>query len=145
MPDIDVDFCKDRRQEVINYVSEKYGQDNVAQIITFGTMASKAAVRDVGRVLDIPYAEFYKISKLIPTGPDVKNLDDAMKMEPRLKEIYNTNPQMKEMIDIAKRLEGLSRHASTHAAGVVIAPEPLTSSPRSTRTLLKRWSLPSST
>ncbi len=126
MPDIDVDFCKDRRQEVITYVSEKYGHDNVAQIITFGTMASKAAVRDVGRVLDIPYAEVDKISKLIPTGPDVKSLDDALKVEPRLREIYDTNPQMKEMIDIAKRLEGLSRHASTHAAGVVIAPEPLT-------------------
>ena len=126
MPDIDVDFCKDRRQEVITYVSEKYGQDNVAQIITFGTMASKAAVRDVGRVLDIPYAEVDKISKLIPSGPDVKSLDDAIKIEPRLKEIYETNPQMREMIDIAKRLEGLSRHASTHAAGVVIAPEPLT-------------------
>ncbi|HMK55268.1 MAG TPA: DNA polymerase III subunit alpha [Dissulfurispiraceae bacterium] len=126
MPDIDVDFCKDRRQEVINYVSEKYGHDNVAQIITFGTMASKAAVRDVGRVLDIPYAEVDKISKLIPTGPEVKSLDDALKIEPRLKELYNTNPQIKEMIDIAKRLEGLSRHASTHAAGVVIAPDPLT-------------------
>ncbi|HTZ17678.1 MAG TPA: DNA polymerase III subunit alpha [Dissulfurispiraceae bacterium] len=126
MPDIDVDFCKDRRQEVINYVSEKYGKDNVAQIITFGTMASRAAVRDVGRVLDIPYAEVDKISKLIPAGPDVKSLDDALKVEPRLREIYETNPQMKEMIDIARRLEGLSRHASTHAAGVVIAPEPLT-------------------
>ncbi|HMK60498.1 MAG TPA: DNA polymerase III subunit alpha [Dissulfurispiraceae bacterium] len=126
MPDIDVDFCKDRRQEVINYVSEKYGHDNVAQIITFGTMASKAAIRDVGRVLDIPYAEVDKISKLIPTGPDVKSLDDALKIEPRLKEIYDKDPQIREMIDIAKRLEGLSRHASTHAAGVVIAPEPLT-------------------
>ncbi len=126
MPDIDVDFCKDRRQEVITYVSDKYGKDNVAQIITFGTMASKAAVRDVGRVLEIPYVEVDKIAKLIPVGPEVKCLDDALKVEPRLREIYDTNPQMKEMIDIAKRLEGLSRHASTHAAGVVIAPEPLT-------------------
>ena len=126
MPDIDVDFCKDRRQEVIAYVSDKYGADNVAQIITFGTMASRAAVRDVGRVLDIPYAEVDKVAKLIPAGADVKNLDDAMRLEPRIQELYDSDPQMKEMLDIAKRLEGLSRHASTHAAGVVIAPEPLT-------------------
>jgi DNA polymerase III subunit alpha len=126
MPDIDVDFCKDRRQEVIQYVSDKYGSDNVAQIITFGTMASKAAVRDVGRVLNIPYAEVDRVAKLIPAGPEVKKLDDAMKLEPRLQELYETDATMKEMIDIAKRLEGLSRHASTHAAGVVIAPEPLT-------------------
>jgi DNA polymerase-3 subunit alpha len=126
MPDIDVDFCKDRRLEVIAYVAEKYGADNVAQIITFGTMASKAAVRDVGRVLDIPYAEVDKVAKLIPAGVEVKSLDDAMRLEPRMRELYENDPQMKEMLDIAKRLEGLSRHASTHAAGVVIAPEPLT-------------------
>jgi DNA polymerase III subunit alpha len=126
MPDIDVDFCKDRRQEVIQYVTEKYGADNVAQIIAFGTMASKNAVRDVGRVLDIPYAEVDKVAKLIPVGAEVKSLDDAMRLEPRIQELYENDPQMKEMLDIAKRLEGLSRHASTHAAGVVIAPEPLT-------------------
>jgi DNA polymerase III subunit alpha len=126
MPDIDVDFCKDRRQEVIQYVSEKYGADKVAQIITFGTMASKNAVRDVGRVLNIPYAEVDKVAKLIPAGPEVKNLDDAIRLEPRIQELYDTDSSMKEMLDIAKRLEGLSRHASTHAAGVVIAPEPLT-------------------
>jgi DNA polymerase-3 subunit alpha len=126
MPDIDVDFCKDRRTEVIQYVSEKYGSENVAQIITFGTMASKAVVRDVGRVMNIPYAEVDKVAKLIPAGPDVKNLDDAIRLEPRLRELYDNDPAMKEMLDIAKRLEGLSRHASTHAAGVVIAPEPLT-------------------
>jgi DNA polymerase-3 subunit alpha len=125
MPDIDVDFCKDRRQEVINYVSDKYGKDNVAQIITFGTMASKAVIRDVGRVLNIPYAEVDGIAKLVPVGPEVKNLDDALKLEPQLKELYDTNPEIKELVDIAKRLEGLARHASTHAAGVVIAPEPL--------------------
>ncbi|HSB51596.1 MAG TPA: DNA polymerase III subunit alpha, partial [Dissulfurispiraceae bacterium] len=123
MPDIDVDFCKDRRQEVINYVANKYGKDHVAQIITFGTMAAKAAIRDVGRVLDIPYAEVDRIAKLVP-GNTV-NIDDALKLEPQLKELYDNNPTVKELLDIARRLEGLSRHASTHAAGVVIAPEPL--------------------
>lgn len=124
MPDIDVDFCKDRRQEVINYVSEKYGSDHVAQIITFGTMAAKAAIRDVGRVMDIPYVDVDKIAKLVP-GHNI-SIDDALKLEPQLKELYDSNPTVKELLDIAKRLEGLSRHASTHAAGVVIAPEPLT-------------------
>ncbi len=124
MPDIDVDFCKDRRGEVINYVSEKYGNDHVAQIITFGTMAAKAAIRDVGRVMGIPYAEVDKIAKLVPVHNI--DIDDALKIEPQLKELYNSNPTIKELLDIAKRLEGLSRHASTHAAGVVISPEPLT-------------------
>ncbi len=124
MPDIDVDFCKDRRPEVINYVSEKYGSDHVAQIITFGTMAAKAAIRDVGRVMDIPYADVDKIAKLIP-GHNI-SIDDSLKLEPQLKELYDSNPTVKELLDIAKRLEGLSRHASTHAAGVVIAPKPLT-------------------
>ncbi|MBI3592802.1 MAG: DNA polymerase III subunit alpha, partial [Nitrospirae bacterium] len=124
MPDIDVDFCKDRRSEVIAYVSEKYGDDHVAQIITFGTMAAKAAIRDVGRVMDIPYAEVDRIAKLVPANN--VSIDDAIKLEPQLKELYNSNPTVKELLDIAKRLEGLSRHASTHAAGVVIAPEPLT-------------------
>src|SRR5512139_1127913 len=125
MPDIDVDFCKDRRQEVLAYVADKYGHDRVAQIITFGTMASRAAVRDVGRVLDLPYAEVDRIAKLVPAGPEVKSLDDALKHEPQLRDLYDTNEQVRELLDIAKRLEGLSRHASTHAAGVVIAPEPL--------------------
>ncbi|MDA8215257.1 MAG: DNA polymerase III subunit alpha [Nitrospiraceae bacterium] len=124
MPDIDVDFCKDRRPEVINYVSEKYGSDHVAQIITFGTMAAKAAIRDVGRVMDIPYAEVDKIAKLVP-GHNI-SIDEALKIEPQMKELYDSNPTVKELLDIAKRLEGLSRHASTHAAGVVISPEPLT-------------------
>jgi DNA polymerase-3 subunit alpha len=123
MPDIDVDFCKDKRQEVINYVSEKYGKDHVAQIITFGTMAAKAAIRDVGRVMGVPYAEVDKIAKLIPLN---KGIEEALKLEPRLKESYDTEETLKELIDIAIRLEGLSRHASTHAAGVVIAPESLT-------------------
>jgi DNA polymerase-3 subunit alpha len=124
MPDIDVDFCKDRRAEVINYVAEKYGCDRVAQIITFGTMAAKAVVRDVGRVLDIPYADVDRIAKLIPSNSE--NLKEALKLEPQLRELYETNQSVKELIDIAQRLEGLRRHASTHAAGVVIAPEPLT-------------------
>ena len=124
MPDIDVDFCKDRRSEVIAYVGEKYGADHVAQIITFGTMAAKAAIRDVGRVMDVPYAEVDKIAKLVPANN--VSIDDAVKLEPQLKELYESNETVRELLDIAKRLEGLSRHASTHAAGVVIAPQPLT-------------------
>ncbi len=124
MPDIDIDFCRDRRQEVINYVSQKYGAEHVAQIITFGTMAAKAAIRDVGRALNIPYAEVDKIAKLVPAN--VNNIDDAIKTSPQLKELYQNDKTIKELMDIALRLEGLSRHASTHAAGVVIAPSPLT-------------------
>lgn len=125
MPDIDVDFCKDRRAEVISYVSEKYGKDHVAQIITFGTMAAKAAIRDVGRALDFPYAEVDRIAKLVPNAPNI-TIDDALRTELQLKGLYESNPQVKELLDIAKRLEGLCRHASTHAAGVVISPRPLT-------------------
>ncbi len=125
MPDIDVDFCQDRRSEVISYVSEKYGRDRVAQIITFGTMAAKAAIRDVGRAMDMPYAEVDRIAKLIPNTLKI-TIEDALKAEPQLKELYDTNTQVKELIDIAMRLEGLNRHASTHAAGVIIAPVPLT-------------------
>lgn len=125
MPDIDVDFCKDRRAEVISYVSDKYGKDHVAQIITFGTMAAKAAIRDVGRSLDIPYAEVDRIAKLVPNIPNV-TIEEALRTEPQLSELYNSNPKVKEILDIAERLEGLCRHASTHAAGVVVSPEPLT-------------------
>lgn len=125
MPDIDVDFCKDRRGEVINYVSCKYGNDHVAQIITFGTMAAKAAIRDVGRSLDIPYNEVDRIAKLIPDAQDI-TIDRALKEEQQLKDLYESNQQVKDLIDIARRLEGLCRHASTHAAGVVVSPEPLT-------------------
>lgn len=125
MPDIDVDFCKDRRPEVISYVAEKYGKDHVAQIITFGTMAARAAIRDVARALDFPYAEADRLAKLVPEGPKI-TITDALKLEPRLKETYETDPRVKDLLDIAKRLEGLSRHASTHAAGVVISPVPLT-------------------
>ena len=125
MPDIDVDFCKDRRGEVIAYVAEKYGKDHVAQIITFGTMAAKAAIRDVGRALDIPYGEVDKIAKLVPNTLNI-SIEEALKAEPQIKALYESNPKIKELLDIAIRLEGLSRHASTHAAGVVISPDPLT-------------------
>lgn len=123
MPDIDVDFCKDRREEVINYVAEKYGKDKVAHIITFGTMAARAVVRDVGRALNIPYGDVDKIAKLIPNA--CNSLEYALKLEPKLKESYEKNQTVRELLDIAKRLEGLARHASQHAAGVVISPEPL--------------------
>ena len=125
MPDIDVDFCMDRRGEVIDYVTNKYGKDHVAQIITFGTMQARAAIRDVGRAMNIPYSEVDKVAKLVPFLPKI-TLSSALEKEPKLKEIYDTNSQIKELIDIAQRLEGISRHASTHAAGIVISPEPLT-------------------
>ena len=125
MPDIDVDFCQDRRQEVINYVSQKYGAEYVAQIITFGTMKAKAAIRDVGRVMDIPYAEVDRIAKLIPHDPKI-TIESALAAEPQLKQAYDMDEGVKELLNIAMRLEGLNRHASTHAAGVVISPEPIT-------------------
>lgn len=125
MPDIDVDFCTDRRVEVISYVAEKYGADRVSQIITFGTMAARGAVRDVGRALAMPYAEVDRIAKLIPEGPSI-TIHEALRVEPQFKEAYETNPKIKDLIDIARRLEGLCRHASTHAAGVVVSPKPLT-------------------
>ncbi len=124
-PDIDIDFCENRRGEVIEYVTRKYGRENVAQIITFGTMKAKAVVRDVGRVLDMSYAEVDRIAKMIPF--DLKmTLDKALEESPPLKEAYQKDARVKELIDISRRLEGTTRHASTHAAGVVIAPRPLT-------------------
>lgn len=125
MPDIDVDFCMDRRGEVIEYVTEKYGKDHVAQIITFGTMQARAVIRDVGRAMNIPYSEVDKVAKLVPFIPKI-TLKSALKMEPNLKELYETKPEIRELIDIAQKLEGISRHASTHAAGIVISPDPLT-------------------
>lgn len=125
MPDIDVDFCQDRRGEVIAYVSEKYGRDHVAQIITFGTMAAKAAIRDVGRAMDMPYAEVDRIAKLVPNTLKI-TIEEALRAEPQLKDLYDSDPDVRELLDIAIRLEGLNRHASTHAAGVVISPLPLT-------------------
>ncbi len=125
LPDIDMDFCMDRRGEVINYVVEKYGSDHVAQIITFGTLGAKAAIRDVGRVLEIPYAEVDKVAKLVPAQLNI-TLQQALDQEPQLKELVETEPRYKELMGIAQSLEGLARHASTHAAGVVISDEPLT-------------------
>jgi DNA polymerase-3 subunit alpha len=122
-PDIDMDFCMNRRAEVIEYATNKYGRECVCQIITFGTMAAKGVIRDVGRSLDIPYGEVDRIAKLIP-GELNATIDKALEQEPRLTEEMK-NPQIAKLIEIAKRLEGLSRHSSTHAAGVVIAPEPL--------------------
>ncbi|MEW6325916.1 MAG: DNA polymerase III subunit alpha, partial [Nitrospirota bacterium] len=124
-PDIDLDFCMDRRAEIINYVTEKYGHDHVCQIITFGTMMAKAAIRDVGRVLELPYGEVDKLAKLVPNTLNI-TLDEAMKAEPRLAETTAASPKLKAVIDLAKALEGQVRHASTHAAGVVISREPLT-------------------
>ena len=125
MPDIDIDFCMRRRGELIEYVTQKYGRDNVAQIITFGTMAAKAAVKDVGRAMDIPYGEVDRLAKLIPTtlGIELKN---ALEEAPQLKAAINADEKLKDLMAVALRLEGLARHASTHAAGVVISPRPLT-------------------
>ena len=125
LPDVDCDFCKDRRDEVIQYIRERYGEANVTQIITFGTMKARAAVRDVGRVLEMPYAEVDRIAKLIP--PDLgMTIDRALSIEPRLKESIQENPKVGELFEYARAIEGLSRHASTHAAGVVIANKPIT-------------------
>lgn len=125
MPDIDIDFCFERRQEVIDYVTNKYGKDNVAQIITFGTMQARAAVRDVGRVLGVAYGEVDRIAKLIPGTPGM-TLTEALKVEPQLSKVYEENKIAAEIIDTAQVLEGLERHASIHAAGVVISDRPLT-------------------
>ena len=125
MPDIDIDFCYERRQEVIDYVVEKYGEDRVAQIITFGTMAARAVIRDVGRALDIPYGDVDIIAKMIPFQPGM-SIDKALELNPELKQQYNEDEKVKELIDTARLLEGMPRHASTHAAGVVISKDPLT-------------------
>ena len=124
MPDFDVDFCYDRRGEVIDYVSEKYGRDHVAQIVTFGTLAARAAIRDVGRALGISYAEVDEAAKLVPAALDM-TLDKAMEQNPTLRDLYQTSPKIRNLIDIAKALEGMPRHASTHAAGVVITDKPV--------------------
>ena len=124
MPDIDSDFCYERRQEVIDYVISKYGKDRVAQIITFGTMAARAVIRDVGRALNFPYSEVDGIAKMIPFEPGM-TIDKAMNMNPELKKMYEQDEKIKLLIDISKTLEGLPRHSSTHAAGVVIAAAPV--------------------
>ncbi|MCR4629756.1 MAG: DNA polymerase III subunit alpha, partial [Clostridium sp.] len=124
MPDIDIDFEYERRQEVIDYVTEKYGRDCVSQIITFGTLAARGVIRDVGRALDLPYARCDQIAKMIPTDLGI-TLDKALKANPELKQLYDTDPEVKYLIDMSRRLEGLPRHTSIHAAGVVICAAPV--------------------
>ena len=124
MPDIDFDFCYERRQEVIDYVTRKYGKDCVAQIVTFGTLAARGVIRDVGRVMDLPYAYVDSISKMIPQELGI-TIDKALKMNPDLKKLYDTDETVTNLIDMAKRLEGLPRHCSMHAAGVVICQKPV--------------------
>ena len=125
LPDIDIDFCMRRRGEVIEYVTQKYGRENVAQIITFGTMAAKAAIKDVGRAMDIPYGEVDRLAKLVPTTLGIE-LETALAEAPQLKAAISGDEKLKDLMNVALRLEGLARHASTHAAGVVISPRPLT-------------------
>lgn len=124
MPDIDVDFCFERRQEVIDYVVEKYGKDKVVQIVTFGTMAAKGVIRDVGRVLDLPYAKVDAIAKLIPQELNI-TIDKALEANPEFRKVYEEQEEVRYLVDMAKRLEGLPRHTSMHAAGVVIGQEPI--------------------
>ncbi len=124
MPDIDLDFPDDRRQELIEYTVQKYGRSNVAQIVTFGTLGAKAAIRDVGRALDYPLGEVDQVAKLVPGGPNVK-LDDALEKVPEFKQVYDSNDYLRRLIDAARLLEGVARHAGTHAAGVVVADQPL--------------------
>lgn len=125
MPDIDMDFCYERRGEVIAYVREKYGDDRVAQIVTFGTMAARAAVRDVGRVMGFPYGDVDRLAKLIPQELGI-TLEQAVESSSEMKKLINDNPKVKNLLEIAQAVEGFPRHASTHAAGVVISPQPLT-------------------
>lgn len=125
MPDFDVDFCPERRQEVINYITEKYGEDKVGQIITFGTLKARAVIRDVARVLDVPYSEADGIAKLVPTALGT-DLESALKTEPKLRELEQQGGIFKQLLETGKKLEGLSRHASTHAAGIVIGKTRLT-------------------
>jgi DNA polymerase-3 subunit alpha len=124
MPDIDIDFCMNRRGEVIDYVTAKYGRENVAQIITFGTMAAKAAIKDVGRAMDMPYSDVDRIAKMVPNQLNIK-LENALKDSPALQQAYETDAQVRELLDTAKKLEGMVRNAGVHAAGVVISPRPL--------------------
>ncbi len=125
MPDFDVDFCYERRQEVIDYVKRKYGSDHVAQIITFGTLAARAAIRDVGRALGMPYQDVDKVAKLVPTDLHM-TIEKALNISQDLREAFNSNPKVRELIETAQKVEGMPRHSSVHAAGVVIAPEPIT-------------------
>ena len=124
MPDIDIDFCMNRRGEVIEYVTHKYGRENVAQIITFGTMAAKAAIKDVGRAMDMPYSDVDRIAKMVPATLNIK-LDDALAQSVALQEAYQKDPQVRQLLDTARKLEGMVRNSGVHAAGVVISPRPL--------------------
>jgi DNA polymerase-3 subunit alpha len=126
MPDFDIDFCQDRRDEVIQYVQQRYGRDQVAQIITFGTLQARGVLRDVGRVLQMPYGQVDKLCKLVPQNPtNPISLKRAIEDEPRLQAAQEAEPVVKRAFDIAQKLEGLHRHASTHAAGIVIGDRPL--------------------
>src|SRR5438876_6068338 len=125
LPDIDIDFCMNRRGGVITYVTNKYGRENVSQIITFGTMAARGVIKDTGRGMEMPYAEVDKIAKMIPAELHI-TLDKAIEQNPDLKALLQTDSRVRDLMDVAKRLEGLARHASTHAAGVVISPKPIT-------------------
>jgi DNA polymerase-3 subunit alpha len=125
MPDIDTDFCVERRDEVIAYVTEKYGKDRVAQIVTFGTMAARAAIRDTGRALGVPLPDVDRIAKLVPSGPGGLSISRAIEQVPELNSIYATRPEIRKLLDTAKEIEGLARNAGTHAAGVVISAGPL--------------------
>ncbi|MDI6631807.1 MAG: DNA polymerase III subunit alpha, partial [Thermoanaerobacteraceae bacterium] len=125
LPDIDIDFCYELREKVIDYVFQRYGADRVAQIATFGTLAARAAIRDVGRVLGLPYGDVDRVARLVPGEPHM-TVARALEASPDLLELYQNDPVVKRLLDIAARLEGVPRHASTHAAGIVIAPEPLT-------------------
>jgi DNA polymerase-3 subunit alpha len=124
MPDIDIDFCMNRRNEVIDYVTDKYGRENVAQIITFGTMAAKAAIKDVGRAMGMPYSDVDHIAKMVPATLNIQ-LDDAIKESAPMQEAYDKDPQVRQLLDTARKLEGLVRNSGVHAAGVVISPRPL--------------------
>ncbi len=146
LPDIDVDFCERRRGEVISYVTEKYGRENVAQIITFGTMKARAAVRDVGRVMEMPIAEVDRVAKLIPNQLDM-TLEMALGENPALAELESRDEPVRRLLAVARRLEGMTRHASVHAAGVVIAPRPLTEfvplyrSPKDNGEVITQWAM----
>jgi DNA polymerase-3 subunit alpha len=124
LPDIDIDFCMNRRGEVIDYVTRKYGRENVAQIITFGTMAAKAAIKDVGRAMDIPYSDVDRIAKMVPNQLNI-TLEHALKESPQMRQAYESDSQVRQLLDTAQKLEGLVRNAGVHAAGVVISPRPL--------------------
>ena len=126
MPDIDTDFCVERRDEVIRYVEEKYGKERVAQIVTFGTMLARAAVRDAGRALGVPLPDVDRVAKLIPSGPGGLSIAQSLEQIPELRVLYDNSPQIRQLLDTARSIEGLARHASTHAAGVVIGKESLT-------------------